>query len=57
MISWRDLSLSAEVPYSLRGTLTGSDLTPPELVVALNGTLAGTSAATDPLGTPGCSAG
>jgi hypothetical protein len=38
----RDLSLSGEVPYSLRGSLTGGDDTPPELVVALNGTLAGT---------------
>ena len=36
------LSLSGEVPYSLRGSLTGGDGTPPELVVALNGTFAGT---------------
>jgi hypothetical protein len=33
---------SGEVPYSLRGTLTGTDTTPPELAVALNGTFAGT---------------
>jgi hypothetical protein len=36
-----NLSLTGEVPYSLRGWLTGSDGTPPELIVALNGTLAG----------------
>jgi hypothetical protein len=33
---------SGPVPYSLRGRLRGSDSTPPELVVALNGTFAGT---------------
>lgn len=33
---------TGKVPYSLRGTLTGTDTTPPELVVALNGTFAGT---------------
>jgi hypothetical protein len=33
---------SGPVPYSLRGLLRGSDSTPPELAVALNGTLAGT---------------
>ena len=33
---------SGEVPYSLRGSLRGADDTPPELVVALNGTFAGT---------------
>ena len=37
-----NLSLAGEVPYSLRGSLTGTAGTPPELVVALNGTLAGT---------------
>jgi Sulfatase len=37
-----NLSLSDQVPYSLRGSLTGSNGTPPELVVALNGTFAGT---------------
>jgi hypothetical protein len=36
-----NLSLTGEVPYSLRGWLTGSGGTPPELIVALNGTLAG----------------
>jgi hypothetical protein len=33
---------SGEVPYSLRGSLRGAEDTPPELVVALNGTFAGT---------------
>jgi hypothetical protein len=33
---------SGPVPYSLRGLLRGSDTTPPELAVALNGTFAGT---------------
>jgi hypothetical protein len=37
-----NLSLSGEVPYSLRGSLIGGDGPPPELVVALNGTFAGT---------------
>ena len=37
-----NLSRAGEVPYSLRGSLTGTAGTPPELVVALNGTLAGT---------------
>jgi hypothetical protein len=37
-----NLSLTGAVPYSLRGSLIGSTDTPPELVVALNGTLAGT---------------
>jgi hypothetical protein len=45
-----DLSLSGEVPYSLRGSLTGSDGTPPELVVALNGTIAGTIGGYQPEG-------
>jgi hypothetical protein len=34
----------------LRGSLTGSDSTPPELVVALNGTLAGTIGGYRPAG-------
>ncbi|HEX6423495.1 MAG TPA: sulfatase-like hydrolase/transferase [Acidimicrobiales bacterium] len=33
---------SGMVPYSLHGTVRGSEATPPELVVALNGTVAGT---------------
>jgi Sulfatase len=33
---------SGPVPYSLRGVLRGSETTPPELAVALNGTFAGT---------------
>lgn len=33
---------SGLVPYSLRGVLGGNDSTPPELAVALNGTVAGT---------------
>jgi hypothetical protein len=37
-----NLSLAGEVPYSLRGSLTDGAGTPPELVVALNGTFAGT---------------
>jgi len=38
-----DLSTSAgSVPYLLRGTVSGTSDEPPELVVALNGTLAGT---------------
>jgi hypothetical protein len=36
-----ELSLTGAVPYSLRGSVTGSERTPPELVVALNGTFAG----------------
>jgi hypothetical protein len=39
----RNLSLAEDpVPYILEGELTGSDGRPPELVVAVNGTLAGT---------------
>jgi Sulfatase len=41
---------SGPVPYSLRGMLRGSDSTPPELVVALNGTLAGTIGGYQPQG-------
>jgi hypothetical protein len=38
-----DLSLAADrVPYILEGTVSGSDERPPELVVAINGTVAGT---------------
>jgi Sulfatase len=38
-----DLSLAEDnVPYILEGQVTGSDTRPPELVVAVNGTLAGT---------------
>jgi hypothetical protein len=38
-----DLSVdSGLVPYTLRGVLRGSEITPPELAVALNGTFAGT---------------
>jgi hypothetical protein len=37
-----DLSLSGQVPYSLRGAVTGSEAAPPELAVALNGTVSGT---------------
>jgi hypothetical protein len=38
-----DLSLAEDnVPYILEGQVTGSDARPPELVVAVNGTLAGT---------------
>jgi hypothetical protein len=37
-----NLSTVGEVPYSLRGRLQGSEATPPELAVALNGTFAGT---------------
>ena len=37
-----NLSLTGQVPYSLRGSVTGGEGTPPELVVALNGTIAGT---------------
>jgi Sulfatase len=37
-----NLSLTGEVPYSLRGSLMGGDRTPPELIVALKGTIAGT---------------
>jgi hypothetical protein len=37
-----NLSTVGEVPYSLRGRLEGSEATPPELAVALNGTFAGT---------------
>ena len=45
-----DLSLGGRVPYLLKGTLRGSDGTPPELVVALNGTLAGTIGGYQPEG-------
>jgi Sulfatase len=45
-----DLSLGGRVPYLLKGTLRGSDSTPPELVVALNGTLAGTIGGYQPEG-------
>ena len=38
------------MPYSLRGMLRGSDSTPPELVVALNGTFAGTIGGYQPHG-------
>jgi hypothetical protein len=38
-----DLSLARDpVPYILEGSVTGTDSRPPELVVAVNGTLAGT---------------
>jgi Sulfatase len=38
-----DLSLAEDnVPYILEGQVTGADTRPPELVVAVNGTLAGT---------------
>lgn len=38
-----DLSVSdGPVPYLLRGTLTGTEGRPPELVVSINGTVAGT---------------
>ena len=38
-----DLSLADDrVPYILEGTVTGADARPPELVVAINGTIAGT---------------
>lgn len=39
----QDLSLAEDpVPYILEGEVTGADSRPPELVVAVNGTLAGT---------------
>jgi Sulfatase len=39
----QDLSLAEDpVPYILEGEVTGADSRPPELVVAINGTLAGT---------------
>jgi len=39
----QDLSLARDpVPYILEGEVTGADSRPPELVVAVNGTLAGT---------------
>ena len=38
-----DLSIAEDaVPYILEGEVTGADARPPELVVAVNGTLAGT---------------
>jgi hypothetical protein len=37
-----NLDMAGLVPYSLRGTVRGGEGTPPELVVALNGTVAGT---------------
>ncbi len=52
-----DLSLAGEVPYSLRGSLTGSDGTPPELAVASTEPSRARSAATSPRETPGGSPG